>query len=1083
MRKNNYRRKRLLTGILLASLIISEMGMTGRFGKLTENSAGIVKAASTDTDSLETKTSADGKWQYRCLADRKIVLTGFLSEEPVEELVIPGLVDGAEVTALDTYGAGKFIKDSSLLTTVTVPEGVIRIGDSLFADCTALQKVELSTTVKRIGASGFARCSSLTSIDLKNVEIIGYGAFFQCRSLTSVDLSKNVTKVGGYAFANCDRLETAVDSPKLTEYGDGVYMGAGLTSICLKASATKLPGDMFSGCNSLETVDITGMDDLEDIGDLTFIYCTKLKKINGLNRVHGKIGMAAFSGCKKLESFNEEEDGPLCVLNTDQIGDGAFMETDIQYLELHSSGNGVVNIGSNAFSGSNLINVTFEAPVKIGDSAFQKCSSLRRLINLEQYYQKSGYDSFEGTLWLNDRYNKGIAVVNNTIIAAKKKTQFEDLEISDGITEIADGAFRGNETIYSVTFPESLSRIGDDVFHGCSMLENVTFAGKNTAIGSGAFEDTPWLLSQEVDPDNGFLILEGTSLIKCATSVEGKIVIPRGVERIEEGAFSGCSKITGISFEGGSDLCYVGAAAFENCYNLEEIDFPENDIYLSVENLNTDKKSPFYNCSSLSSLTIPAGMVPSKELNAADFTFLFEDCKKMKKLTIHSRQFIPEGLRDEHVESYIEMIILGSEITDIPEYAFYYCDKLERLQFSKKLTTVEENAFSDECPYMQKSNGTDGCICAGEMLVMADAENLAQKMEGEDQWNLAIQGVTGIAAGALLNIKVEYTIRISVEITYIGSNAFRKGTIIVAETGSYGAKWAEENGYDWITPEELGMDYQPKPFGPDKPAVSSQPPEESPSIPPATDVPSKSPAAEYTPDPADTQTPTSSANAEDTPLPTGTQTPNASPATEYTPFPTDTQPSSAAATEKTISVKKLSVVNKKVKGKKAYVSALEVSWQKTEGQTSYQVYRAENKNGTYKCIKRVKKNSFVDQKVKKGKRYYYKIRLQKTFSKPVSAVVDRKLIRPVVSLASTDKYYVITLKKAEGRKYEFQLKMAGYNQGKWFSAERYRGSVKRRIVMKKNTGSTSEFSFRLRTVMKVNGKNTKSEWSKTIRYE
>lgn len=60
------------------------------------------------------------------------------------------------------------------------------------------------------------------------------------------------------------------------------------------------------------------------------------------------------------------------------------------------------------------------------------------------------------------------------------------------------------------------------------------------------------------------------------------------------------------------------------------------------------------------------------------------------------------------------------------------------------------------------------------------------------------------------------------------------------------------------------------------------------------------------------------------------------------------------------------------KGKKA----LKVSWKKVSGVKYYDVYKATKKKGKYKKLKTLSasKASYTDKKVKKGKKYYYKVR-------------------------------------------------------------------------------------------------------------
>lgn len=77
------------------------------------------------------------------------------------------------------------------------------------------------------------------------------------------------------------------------------------------------------------------------------------------------------------------------------------------------------------------------------------------------------------------------------------------------------------------------------------------------------------------------------------------------------------------------------------------------------------------------------------------------------------------------------------------------------------------------------------------------------------------------------------------------------------------------------------------------------------------------------------------------------------------------------------------------KGKKS----LKVSWKKVDGAKQYEIYRATSKNGKYKKIKTVssKKTSYTNSKLKKGKKYYYKIKaVTKVEGKKVSSSFSNK---------------------------------------------------------------------------------------------
>lgn len=76
----------------------------------------------------------------------------------------------------------------------------------------------------------------------------------------------------------------------------------------------------------------------------------------------------------------------------------------------------------------------------------------------------------------------------------------------------------------------------------------------------------------------------------------------------------------------------------------------------------------------------------------------------------------------------------------------------------------------------------------------------------------------------------------------------------------------------------------------------------------------------------------------------------------------------------------------KVKGlkvKNVKKKSVKITWKKVTGATGYKVYRKQ-KNGKYKLVKTIKKNStvkYINKKLKKNKKYYYKVRAYKTTGK------------------------------------------------------------------------------------------------------
>lgn len=200
--------------------------------------------------------------------------------------------------------------------------------------------------------------------------------------------------------------------------------------------------------------------------------------------------------------------------------------------------------------------------------------------------------------------------------------QDTDIVIPDGVVEIGEGVFQGNETIETVTMPDSVLRIQMGAFLECKNLKSVRFSRFLEEIGYRAFESCSltsieYPNSIKVIGDyafsnnkiNSVSFADGTERIlrnSCYSLDIQEITVPEGVQCIDEFAFINCRKLTSMilpvslktlssrSLDRDIDeIIYSGTMA--QLDNIEVTDYIEQTTYSATDYFS--KKIIFVQCS------------------------------------------------------------------------------------------------------------------------------------------------------------------------------------------------------------------------------------------------------------------------------------------------------------------------------------------------------------------------------------------------------------------------------------------------------------------------------------------------------
>ena len=208
------------------------------------------------------------------------------------------------------------------LTSVSISEGVVSIGEGAFRNCTSLESVNFPSTVTHIGVDAFKGTAWLRQnddtlvivnsilidgskasgdVDIpRSVTYINEAAFLNNKDITSVVIPASVYRIGKDAFSGCKSMESLKFgmNASLRVIGESAFKRTAITSLKLPAKLETIEAGAFNDCGSLARVDFPGS--LTKIGNEAFYGCA-LTEIEFPRRV-AVIGNKAFFNCKSMQT-------------------------------------------------------------------------------------------------------------------------------------------------------------------------------------------------------------------------------------------------------------------------------------------------------------------------------------------------------------------------------------------------------------------------------------------------------------------------------------------------------------------------------------------------------------------------------------------------------------------------------------------------------------------------------------------------------------------------------------------------------------------------------------------------------------
>ena len=309
-----------------------------------------------------------------------------------------------------------------------------------------------------------------------------------------------------------------------------------------------------------------------------------------------------------------------------------------------------------------------EGITRISPRSFEYCYNLQS-VTLPDSVMSIGFYAFRKCTGLKE-FHMGKNVRTIELNAFRDCTSLQRLVLSDSLETIGVHAFDGCSAITdTVVFPESLVSLGDNAFAGASG-PNAVAVWKARHCKSGGRPMSHF--TKVIFGENVEYI--GTYLFSNAPL--DTVVLPNGVDTIEQRAFYGCSL---RHIELPQSLKYIGPSAFDGATSLASLTIPEN-----VSNIPS---TMCYGCSSLKSVTLPEGI-------KAIENFAFANCNSLSNINI------PQSVQSIGIASFdncntLTTVTIPEGITGISDFAFRQCSSLKEVHFPKSLTSIGEGAFQD----------------------------------------------------------------------------------------------------------------------------------------------------------------------------------------------------------------------------------------------------------------------------------------------------------------------------------------------------------------------------------------------------
>ncbi len=378
-----------------------------------------------------------------------------------------------------------------------------------------------------------------------------------------------------------------------------------------------------------------------------------------------------------------------------------------------------------------------------------------------------------------------------------------DFAVVDSCSNLANGKIEIASTYngYPVT------KIEIDAFKGFKTITEIIVPSSVKEIGNGAFSNCTGL---EKIVFEGSDCSFGTHIFAYSTKLS-EITLPSALKEIPKNTFYDCKALEEIEIP--STVTKIGETAFATCTALKDFEIPASVTSIGV--------NAFIRCNAVENYKVANGSIAFKSVDGMLYDAKGETLvqypigNKAEKVTVkNGTKRIADGAFADNKS--IKSVVFPSGLEAVDAYAFQYCENLDGVTLPAGIKTLGAEAFG-HCAALKSINIPASLTTYEYAFYMSGIESVVIENGAEEISRNAFEkcreltsvtipsSLKSIGMAAFIDCTALKDIEIPSSVTSIGKKAFGniENLAIIGAKGSAAETYAEENSINFVSSEKI----------------------------------------------------------------------------------------------------------------------------------------------------------------------------------------------------------------------------------------------------------------------------------------